>query len=282
MGRLIQCSGRIAQKPYYFRLTDTNVYTIEEVCYYIRHNIYMMQEEVFENSFALWLREELGMDNTAKKIENMIDDHNNLKDIVVTLCCSCDYYNEREINELIKIMDETENLPLRGRAKIKADNYMRCGFYEKAVEEYEHILKSDDMLNADIGEYGEIYHNMGVAFAMLDDLNRAAISFEHAYEKNGSEESLKQYIFALKLIGDNELYSQGIKKFDLDISKLSTIEKEYKTKSNAAELSKNVKRIDRLRETMKSGYMEEYYDKINTYINEWKEEYRNEIDRSCC
>ncbi len=95
MGRLIQCSEKVAQKPYHFKLTDTNVYTIEEVCYYIRHNIYMMQEEVFERSFADWLRTELGMDKTAKKIENMIDDHNNLKDIVVTLCCSCDYYDGR-------------------------------------------------------------------------------------------------------------------------------------------------------------------------------------------
>ena len=48
MGKLIQCSGCIAKEPYHFRLTKTNVYSIEEVCYYISHNIYMMQEEVFD------------------------------------------------------------------------------------------------------------------------------------------------------------------------------------------------------------------------------------------
>lgn len=277
MGRLIQCSEKVAQKPYHFKLTDTNVYTIEEVCYYIRHNIYMMQEEVFEKSFADWLRTELGMDKTAKKIENMIEDHNNLKDIVVTLCCSCDYYDEDEINELIRIMDETANLPLRRRQKIKADNYMRCGYYQMAIEEYEHILKSDDMLNADIKEYGEIYHNMGVAYALLDDVRRAAISFEHAYEKNLSEETLRQYIYALRLTGDKKLYEQGIRKLNIDASKLKGIERIYTDTSEIVEVSKEVKRIKRLGDTLKSGHMEEYYDKLNSYLREWKNEYRTTV-----
>ena len=46
-----------------------------------------------------------------------------------------------------------------------------------------------------------------------------------------------------------------------------------------AEKSKNIKNIERLKETMKSGYVEEYYDNINSYINGWKEEYRKEISR---
>ena len=52
MGKLIQCSSRLAKKPYYFRITDTNVYSIEEVCYYIRHNIYILQAELFNKDFG--------------------------------------------------------------------------------------------------------------------------------------------------------------------------------------------------------------------------------------
>jgi len=28
---------------------------------------------------------------------------------------------------------------------------------------------------------------------------------------------------------------------------------------------------------MKAGYVEEYYEKVGNYINQWKEDYRNEI-----
>lgn len=48
MGKLILCSSVIAKNPYCFPMTKTKVYSIEEVCYYIRNNIYMMQEEVFD------------------------------------------------------------------------------------------------------------------------------------------------------------------------------------------------------------------------------------------
>ena len=125
MGKLILCSSVIAKNPYCFSMTKTKVYSIEEVCYYIRNNIYMMQEEVFDRGFADWIRGELGMEETADKLDRMREDHNNLKDIVVTLCCSCDYYTESEINELIVIMDQTQNVPMRGRQKIKADTYLK-------------------------------------------------------------------------------------------------------------------------------------------------------------
>ena len=183
MGKLIQCSSRLAKKPYYFRVTDTNVYSIEEVCYFIHQNIYMLQRDFFTYGFAVWLREELGMEDTALKVENMLRYNNNLKDIVVTLCCSCDYYDEKEINWLIKIMDETQSLPMRKRQKIKADNFLRCNLFEKALEEYGHILKSDNMLAADIKEYGAIYHNIGVAYAGLGDYGKACDYFSQAYEK---------------------------------------------------------------------------------------------------
>ena len=55
MGKLILCSSAIAKQPYCFPMTKTKVYSIEEVCYYIRNNIYMMQEEVFDKAFADWM-----------------------------------------------------------------------------------------------------------------------------------------------------------------------------------------------------------------------------------
>lgn len=75
------------------------------------------------------------MEETADKLDRMREDHNNLKDIVVTLCCSCDYYTESEINELIVIMDQTQNVPMRGRQKIKADTYLKSGSLERARQD---------------------------------------------------------------------------------------------------------------------------------------------------
>ena len=276
MGKLIQCSSRLAKKPYYFRVTDTNVYSIEEVCYFIHQNIYMLQRDFFTYGFAVWLREELGMEDTALNVENMLRYNNNLKDIVVTLCCSCDYYDEKEINWLIKIMDETQSLPMRKRQKIKADNFLRCNLFEKALEEYGHILKSDNMLAADIKEYGAIYHNIGVAYAGLGDYGKACDYFSQAYEKGKNKESIREYIYCLILSEDNTRFGLVCRQYNITEEERDIIKRDFNEIDRINASSKETGRISRLREILKSGYLEEYYEKVDGYIKRWKDEYREE------
>ncbi len=277
MGKLIQCSSPIAKKPYHFRLTKTNVYSIEEVCYYIRHNIYMMQEEVFDREFAMWIRSELHMDKTADKLDRLIQDHHNIKDIVVTICCSCDYYEEEEIHDLIQIMDETTQLPKYARRKLKGDNYLRCKSYEKALEEYEKIFESDEILQADIKVYGDLFHNMGVAYVNMGEFHKASELFLKAYEKNGRDGSLAQCLFALRLCKDVETFKKLIRDLEISEEKQGIWEKEYQRAVENSTLSKASKQIERLRERARNGSVEEYYDKVRGYIVEWKNEYRRQI-----
>ena len=246
MGKLIECCGKIADKPYHFRLTDTNVYSIEEVCYYIYNNIYIIREQIFDKDFSMWLRNELGMTVVADKIDSMRFDKRKLKDIVVTICCSCDYYDEEQINELIGVMDSIENLSEWQKSKIKADNYSRFGLYEKAVEEYAAILEKDDMLGANDEDYGKIYHNMGTAFCGLGAFIKASDSFEHAYEKNKSTESLYSYFYTLKLTGDKKLFDKAVKKLDVEVPVLNKIMEQFAEANDETRNSKNVRRIMKL------------------------------------
>lgn len=277
MGKLIQCSSKLAKRPYHFHATDTRVYSIEEVCYYIHENIYRMQGEVFDQGFATWLREELGMEETAGKMEKMLKNHDDLKDIVVTLCCSCDYYEEAQINELIRIMEETDHLPDRDKLKIQGDTELLCAHYERAVEIYMSILRSEDMLQAKPMEYGAIYHNIGVAFGRLGEYKKAADSFLNAYEKTHREESLQSYLFALRLAGKDEGWKQAARSLDIPSEQLARLEAEYNETWKRCSIAKNVRRVKRLRHMVGSGKLSEYYDKIKRNIGEWKEEYRREI-----
>lgn len=278
MGKLIQCSSIIAKKPYLFRLTKTNVYSIEEVCYYIRNNIYMMQEEVFDREFALWLKSELHMDKIAEKLERLIDDHHNIKDIVVTLCCSCDYYEEQEINELIRIMDEIDRLPGYARRKKKGDNYLLCQSYEKAIEEYEKIFESDEILQAGTSVYGNIFHNMAVAFVNMGEFQKASELFLQAYEKNSKEESLASCLYCLRFNKDVESFKRVVNDLQISEEQQSRWEKEFQEAMEQALKSKQVAQIEKLRGLLDSGAVEEYYDKVHTHIIEWKNEYRKQIE----
>ena len=88
MSSLILCNTVKAENPFYFELTGTNIYTIEELCYYIYNNIYIITEEIFDDDLVFWLREELEMVELSEKISDMLLHKNSLKDIVVTIFCS--------------------------------------------------------------------------------------------------------------------------------------------------------------------------------------------------
>ncbi len=272
MGKLIRCSGRLAEKPYLFPMTKTRVYSIEEVCYYIRNNIYMMQEEIFDQEFACWLREELDMGVTADKLDQMRADHNNLKDIVVTLCCSCDYYTETQIEQLIKIMDETQNLPLRGRRKIKADSFLKSGSLDKAKQEYESILKSDDILGAAEEEYGDIYHCLGVVCARTGEFLQAAQAFQKAYEKNRRSESKEAYFYALMLGDLREEFQRAVKELGVSGDEQVYFHAQYEEAQRLAREEKGYRQIARLQSRKEDGSRNA--ERIHDLIQRWKEDYR--------
>lgn len=277
MGKLIQCSSPLALTPYHFRLTDTNVYSMEEVCYYIWHNIYMIQEEVFDREFVMWIEKELHMEETSHKLACLIQDHKNLKDIVVTICCSCDYYDEEEINALIRLMDEIEQMPVYARKKHKGDTYLACHSYEKALEEYEKVFESDEILHAEKEAYGSIFHNMGVAYSNLAEFRKAAEYFLKAYEQNKKDASLSQGLFALRLSKDVEGYKKALVDFDVSPEKQLQWEKEYTQVISQSSQCREALKIEKLRNVMKSGNVAEYYDKVHKYVLDWKNEYRKQI-----
>ncbi|MBR3771625.1 MAG: hypothetical protein IKL07_05095, partial [Clostridium sp.] len=55
MGKFILCSGTRAEEPLRIEMTDTVLYTIEELCYYFYQHIYLITEEFFNESVIEWL-----------------------------------------------------------------------------------------------------------------------------------------------------------------------------------------------------------------------------------
>ncbi len=277
MGKFILCTGKLAEEPLYFPLTKSEVYSIEELCYYLYENIYTVTEDTFDRAMVVWLREQLEMKETAEKLEQMIKNRNGMKDIVVTLLCSADYYTEDEIKDVIQIIDSVNDLPLWGRMKIKGDNYLRYEKYTEAAKEYEKILHSKEAAELDVKEYGDILHNLAIAHVHTRTFHSAAQEFKEAYSRNNNEESLKQYFFALKLGKYEKEFEEELLRYQVSegqaklyLEELNTILEEAKN----LQIYKEIKKFSKLKE---DGKVAEYYENIETLIGQWKKEYREEL-----
>ncbi len=227
----ILCDGRLAERPYKMPVTRQNIYSLEELCYYIYHNIYTITEDFFQESLADWLREETGHPALAKKVHNMLGSDMKLKDMVVTILCGCDFYRESEIRSLVMVMDEIANLPIHKKIKIRADNYLRSGRCGRSLLEYRRLLQGSLAMNFSTEEYGDILHNQGIAHFYACSFAEAERDFKEAYARNNKKVSLRHYLWVLLMQEKEELFESEAVSFGLSPDEINSVLIQYKEAS---------------------------------------------------
>ena len=200
-GGVILCSAKETGTP--FRIPDAGmeVYSVEELCYYLYHHVFLLSRRMFTQEMADWLGKELGMEETAKKLSAMLKEKRSIKDIVVMLLCSADYYTEAEIRSLIHIMDEIEQLSTVRREKVKADCYLESGNYSEAQKRYQQVMQMEGALEFSMEEFGELLYHMALCYVNTGAFQEAVAAFKEAYAKNGEKESLLAMLYLLKICG---------------------------------------------------------------------------------
>ena len=61
MGNLILCHDRHAAHPYEISRIHCRIFTIEELCYYLCNNLYLIDYTIMNEPLCTWLEEEIGM-----------------------------------------------------------------------------------------------------------------------------------------------------------------------------------------------------------------------------
>ena len=227
MGKFIYCIGNKAKLPYTFQTTGISVYTMEELCYYLYHNIDTLEEDLSNISLISWIRTELGMTERADFLEQLIHRGSGLKDIVVSIFVSTDYYTEEEINNLIKEIDQLYDMLPVERKKRHADMLMRFHKYREAGFEYRQLMDDREFSSLATEAQGDVAHNLGVLTARNGRFQAAAKLFDSAYHKNNNKESLCQYIYFLKLDGDEEGFNREISEHAGDDELVRRIENQF-------------------------------------------------------
>ena len=69
MSGYILCQTKKAQRPYFIENISMNIYSIEELCYYLYHNLYLADHTVFNEELCNWLRDELELVHLAAKLK---------------------------------------------------------------------------------------------------------------------------------------------------------------------------------------------------------------------
>lgn len=274
MGKMILCSGSRAKYPYRFTTSGLRVYSMEELCYYLYHHVYQIEEEMFCDSLIEWIGEELKLTERAQKLKQLKKQKADVKTLVAVILCSTDYYTEHEIKSLLKTLDEIVGLPLMKRSCSKAKHCLSNHQYLEAMMEYEKILRSDNASELSPEEYGDILHNLAVAKAHISGLSDASELFCQAYLRNQRMESLFQYLFSLKLMDNDALYNEKREEYQVSGELHNQIQNYLAQMSVEAGKSNRVTEIHNLRQCKQQGNIREYEIRSYEILEEWKEKIR--------
>ncbi|HHU72886.1 MAG TPA: hypothetical protein GXZ21_12775 [Clostridiales bacterium] len=268
MGNLILCSGERTSRPYVFPSSNFRIYSIEELCYYLYNHVYLIEESLITDSLIDWIGTELKLTERSQKLKNMKEQGADIKTIVTCILCSCDYYNEGEIKDILKVLDTIIGMPLVKRNIIRATEFLKNKKYLESLRAYELILSSEGATDLTSEEYGSILHNMGVALVNTKGLSSASELFLRAYERNQREESLKQYLYTIKLKGED--IDKELEQLQLDDSLKKEIDNNIEIIFEEANESHSMSRIKRLRQYIAEGKIAEYYRDVDETIEKWK------------
>lgn len=276
MTRLILCSGKRATTPYHFKMSGVNIYSIEELCFYLYENIYMVSEELFTAELCDFIEKELDLPLRANKLREMLRVHAGLKDLVVCVLCSCDYYMEPEIKRILHIIDEIEGLPQMKRNKLLADQCLAYKNFAQAKRMYQTILNGAEASSLEEKEIGNIFHNLGIIALHLTGFTEATELFYTAYEHNRSTESLHQYLFALKLTVAPEEYQKEIDRFTNGNAMDHMIREELAQMEAKITQTADYKVINAIKTLRMDGRNALYYREVEQLLERWKQKYRQQ------
>lgn len=187
MRESIVCIGRIAKRPYRFPETGIEVFSYEELCFYLSSHMLCYLYSLPEEELLIFIRDELGLDKLYRQLSRLTDPNRDQMKFFAALFREGNYFSEEEIREILDVYRDMKNMPYPLQCRQMGDMLLQAGRASMAVYYYKEALKRHTM---DETATGAVYHNMGVACSRMFRFQEAKVNFVKAYQYAGDEESL--------------------------------------------------------------------------------------------
>ena len=91
MSGYILCQVKRAKNPYYISNNSTNIYSIEELCYYLYHNIYLLDETIINEQLLVWMKEELHLRRLYQRLYVLLEEKKNIGEFILPIFKGINY-----------------------------------------------------------------------------------------------------------------------------------------------------------------------------------------------
>ncbi|MCM1282260.1 MAG: hypothetical protein NC180_04660 [Muribaculaceae bacterium] len=266
MGELLLCNEPIAALPFYVEGAGVNLYSMEELCYYIAGNTYLLDSSFKSEELCAWVEQEMGLYKLAEKLRSA----ESLSQFVETLLVDTCYYSPKEIKEILLVVHQMEEKTDFECSKLRADRLMENEKYISSIYEYKRLLESEEVKNENALIVGTVWHNLGTAYARLFLFGEALHCYGQAYERNQSMESLREMLLCCLCMHNGEEFAERAGEHHLDESEMQQLKEEFALASRTETALAFEERLKSIMEKEAGQAKQE----IAALIFTWKEDYR--------
>ena len=143
MGSLILCHNKRAKSTYEISRVHVKIYTIEELCYYICNNLYLIDHMIMNRRLCDWLQDELGLNGMAETLRKELDQNAPLSEFVLTILRGSVIYAPLEITRIQNLLEQLQNQKEVEKEKYKADTLLKAGEYADAILIYQSVINKE-------------------------------------------------------------------------------------------------------------------------------------------
>lgn len=225
MGELILAKSALAANSYYVEQASLNVYSLEELSFYIYNNAYLLDDDFVNLALCDWIEFEIGDKVLAGELRNFLLNETSNFVLVGHILKNNGYLTKKEIKhclDIISSFDGKEGIEIK---KLRADYMMKDNRFLDALFLYETIL--DEKKDIDDTLKGNIFHNMGFAHSKLFFFSKAQECFEKAYRLNRNTDSLELLLISCLFAKDEDNFSLYTNRYMVLPEDVIKIKKKY-------------------------------------------------------
>lgn len=210
--RVSACIGNYAKTPYCIPGLEMNVYCMEELCYCMKENAFLLDHSLMNDRLLGWIGQECGLQELAGALHPLVHRQGSLSSFVSTILEYTGLYERPVIREVEQMLKKGAGLSRIEKRKSQVDYLVKKKKYVAAIREYDSLLANWQEMEGKgeplptVSCLAAILHNKGTALTGLMLYDRAAECFLAAYRTDGSEICYRDYLAARRLALSEEEY----------------------------------------------------------------------------
>lgn len=269
----ILCKTKTAKKPFFIENISTNIYSIEELCYYLYNNLYLIDETLLNEKLCIWLRDELGLQGLSKKLTALIEQEATVGEMILPVFKEIYYLSHEQMRIFLAKLSQYEAQPERVRLKMKGDYLFGNEKFRNALNVYKKSLQVPSMDETGSQFEGSVYYNMGCAHARLFEMSEARECLKMAYDMLHSHKVLTGYLTAVYLADGEEPMHKAAKELGVDDKTVEEVLTQIRETESSAMESESALRYKALKDKMENGDRKGYEDGMRACLKDLTDTY---------